>query len=46
MSLFLMTLAGIAVIALVTCPIIGSPRIDRRADLAELNDLTRKDHRR
>lgn len=45
MSLLLMTLAGGAVIGLVTWPIIGSPVIDKKADLAELNDLTRKDLR-
>lgn len=44
MSLLLMTLAGVGVIALVTYPIIGSPAIDRRADLADLARMTRKDH--
>lgn len=44
MSLFLMTLAGIVVIVLVTYPIIGSPAIDKKADMADLARMTRKDY--
>lgn len=44
--MILTTLAGLAVIVLVTWPIIGSPAIDKKADLADLARMTRKDYHR